>query len=165
MQIAHYSSARAFHNRHLWLGVPSVILGVVVSTSIFSSISKAETTSYSTWLVILIGLLSVIAAALSGLQTFFKFSELAEKHRIAGAKYAHIKHEIELLATFLPTKDSELIALLQKIEGEWGKCRQESPNIPDSLWAVTEKNLTYEIHDEKYGQLGGRAQKNASTES
>ncbi len=153
MQLAHYSAARIYNKLHLWLGIPAVILSVVVSTSIFSSLSTSAESGNTKWLIIIIGLLSVTSGVLAGLQTFLKYSELSEKHRIAGARYAHLKHKIELLATFSIEDEGELRDKLEQIETQWGKYREDSPNISTNQWSKIEKELTYDVHEEKYGDL------------
>jgi hypothetical protein len=64
-------------------GIPAVVLSTVVSTSVFASLLKQP----DPWLQITLGFASVAAALLASLQTFLSYSERAEKHRIAGAKY------------------------------------------------------------------------------
>ncbi|WP_133511467.1 SLATT domain-containing protein [Candidatus Thiosymbion oneisti] len=151
VQLAHYDATRLYNNRHLRLGIPAVVLSVIVGTSVFGSLSKSAESNEI--IVIIVGLFSVTSAVLTGLQTFLQYSELAEKHRIAGARLAHLKHEIELLATLPPNNDEELKTKLEQIETQWAKFREDSPNIPDKLWKKIELNLTYEMHEKKYGSL------------
>ena len=79
MQIAHYDSEAYFGRLHLYLGLPVIALSTIVGTSVFASLQ--ESTQKDSRLQITIGLLSVAAAVLSGLQTFLGYAERAEKQR------------------------------------------------------------------------------------
>jgi hypothetical protein len=137
MQLAHRKAAREFDSRHLWLGLPAIAFSTVVGTTIFASLSENR----EIWLRILVGLLSVTAALLTALQTFLKYSELSEKHRVAGAKFASLKHRIELISAMpLPPLD-ELKQQLTMIEDHWERVREESPNLPARIWQDIEKSL------------------------
>jgi len=92
-QRAHYLSADHFGSKKYWLGIPAVILSTIVGTSVFATVQKQP----EFWLQIAVGLASVAAALLASLQTFLGYSERAEKHRIAGAKYGALGRELEQL--------------------------------------------------------------------
>jgi hypothetical protein len=140
VQLAHYESARRFERLHLWLGLPAIAFSTLVGTTVFATLSKTT----DLMVQVTIGLLSVLAAVLMGLQTFLKYSELAEKHRMAGAKFANLKHRIELLATLPPTTDSELREALAAIEESWSKLREESPTLPTQVWRHIERTVSLE---------------------
>src|SRR6266481_6908548 len=103
VQRGHYIAGRRYDRMHLVLGVPAVGLSAVVGTAIFSSLSAANPDVRWT---IVVGLLSIASVVLTALQTFLRYSELAERHKIAGARFADLKHRIELVAVFR-TADSE----------------------------------------------------------
>jgi hypothetical protein len=92
-QRAHYSSADRFGRKKYWLGIPAVILSTIVGTSVFATIQKQPSATVQ----IAVGLASVLAALLTSLQTFLGYSERAEKHRIAGAKFGALGRELEVL--------------------------------------------------------------------
>lgn len=137
VQLAHYECARHFERLHLWLGLPAVALSTLVGTTVFASLSKVTDIS----LQITVGLLSVVAAVLTGLQTFLRYSELAEKHRLAGARFANLKHRIELLTAFPPATETEYNSSLHGVEEVWSKLREESPMLPGRIWRRIEKSV------------------------
>jgi len=157
VQIGHYEAGRLCEKRHLWLGIPAVILSTVVGTAVFVSLSDIAEKSTLIWLKILIGILSVAAAAFVSLQTFLRYSEQAEKHKIAGGKYAHLKHRVELLATLPPGTDEEIKNELITIEAEWDKVREESPNLPTSIWKRIENKMTFEDDLKTHSNFGTHA--------
>lgn len=129
VQHAHYECARRFHRWHLWLGLPAIAVSTVVGTAVFASISQQP----NPLVQLAAGLLSVTAAVLSGLQTFLKYPELAEKHRLAAAKFANLTHRIELLASRQAESEADIFAELKSIEEVWNKLREESPTLPSRI--------------------------------
>jgi hypothetical protein len=93
-QMAHYEMADILSRRGRLIGVPVILITTLVGTSVFASVA-AETIPVRAKL--LVGVLSLLAAVLSGLQTFFKFSERAEKHRVFGARFGAVRRELEAL--------------------------------------------------------------------
>lgn len=89
-QLAHYGSAEHFGKWKFALGVPAVILSALVGTTVFATLQKQP----ELWLQIIVGLASLAAALLTSLQTFLGYSERAEKHRLAGAKYGSTSQPI-----------------------------------------------------------------------
>lgn len=137
MQLAHYECARKFERFHLWLGLPAIVLSTFVGTAVFSSLEK----SADIRLQIGVGLLSVVAAVLTGLQTFLRYAELAEKHRLAGARFANLKHRIELLMV-LPA-EVDMRSQLAALEETWAKLREESPSLSSGVWRRIERQVQF----------------------
>lgn len=146
VQQAHYLAGRRYERFNRYIGAPTAVIMAIVGTAIFSNISdKAQGLSVK-WQIV-VGLLSVTAAVLSGLQTFLGFAELGEKHRTAGARYAHLKQKLELLECYVGDDVQEK---LNEIENSWAKLREDSPNLPQSVWKRIKRELTYELHVLKY---------------
>jgi hypothetical protein len=141
--MAHYESARHFQRLHLWLGLPAIAMSSIAGTTIFASFSQKQPPEIQ----FVAGALSLVAAALMGLQTFLKYSEQAEKHRTAGAKFANLKHRIELLQSFPPASEGEVKAELLSIETVWAKLREESPTLPTGIWRSIEKTTSVDGKD------------------
>lgn len=139
VQLAHYECARRFERLHLWLGLPAIALSTLVGTAVFSSLEK--TTDFRVQIVV--GLLSVTAAVLTGLQTFLRYAELAERHRIAGARFANLKHRMELLSTLPPATEADMRVALASIEESWAKLREESPTLPTRVWKQIERTVEF----------------------
>ena len=151
VQIGHYEAGRRYDVLNLWLGIPSIVLSTIVGSAVFASLAEP---SHGIPITILVGLLSVSTAVLTGLQTFLKYSELAERHKVAGARFADIKHQIELVATFQKANVSELKSRLKEIEARWEQVREESPNIPPTIWDRIEKKMTLENDIESHPNFG-----------
>lgn len=137
VQLGHYECARRFERFHLWLGLPAIALSTIVGTAVFSSLGKSADVK----LQIMVGLLSVLAAVLTGLQTFLRYGELGEKHRLAGARFANLKHRIELLMT--QPDGPEVASQLAKIEEAWAQLREESPSLSSTVWKRIEQEVKF----------------------
>lgn len=126
-QAAHYYSAERFNSRKYYLGVPTVILTTLVGTSVFITIQAQPN-----YLVqILVGLASVAAALLSGLQTFLSDAERAEKHRISAAKYGALGRDLECFIA----QDTDVAEIrLATFKNCLDDLALESPNIPLKIY-------------------------------
>lgn len=127
-QKAHYLTTEHFRRRHYWLGIPAIVLSTAVGTSVFATLQKRE---LNPWLQVAVGLASVLAAVLAGLQTFFGYSERAEKHRTAGARYGALGRELEaMLATTEPIADEAVADLRKRLDA----LALEAPNNPERIY-------------------------------
>ncbi|HYW20003.1 MAG TPA: SLATT domain-containing protein [Nodularia sp. (in: cyanobacteria)] len=133
-QFSHYEAAKTFERINYWLGIPSVILSTIVGTSIFATIGESVDTKAQ----IMVGLVSVVAAALAGLQTFLRFSERAEKHRAVAARYGALRREIE---EFLSVGESITRESLTPVRQSIDRLAEEAPNVPSKIWTKTQKAL------------------------
>jgi hypothetical protein len=124
-QRAHYISAEHFARKSYWLGIPVIGSTTLVGTSVFATLQKQP----QPWLQITVGLASVLAAILASLQTFLGYSQRAEKHRIAGAKYGALGRELEVLRASAESASNDVIANLRK---RLDAMALESPNNP--IW-------------------------------
>ena len=131
---AHYQmseSARLLNNR---LGVPVTILTAIVGTSIFATISAAP----QLWLKVAIGLLSLTAAVLSALHTWYHYQEVASQHREAAAEYGAIRHSLDyfMLMFGQVSEDQRSTALesFKEISQRLDALEKKAPSIPDQIY-------------------------------
>ena len=133
-QFSHYESAKSLGRSNYVLGIPALILSTFVGTSIFASLGKTLDPS----LQILVGIVSVIAATLSALQTFLGFSDRAAKHREVASRYGAARRRIEEILAVnggnsIPTEEIKLV------RKEIDSISAEAPNVPDNIWQVIKK--------------------------
>lgn len=136
----HYAVANHLTSRNYLLGVPVVVLTTFVGTSVFATLQE----DVNTGLRILVGAVSVLAAVLASLQTFLRYAERAEKHRIAGGNWSAIGREInEMLAlhpSYLATRGDPK-SYLDGLRTRMDEISAESPEMPDRGWARNLKEL------------------------
>ena len=89
---SHYAMAERFERRNKILGVPVVVTTAVVSTAIFGSLETAPSVGWK----LATGLISVAAAVLAALQTFFNYTDLAQQHKTSARDYSRVRWQLEL---------------------------------------------------------------------
>lgn len=91
---------------------------------------------------LLLGVLGLLAAVASAIQTFSKFSEVGADYHAAARTYGIIHRSIEKhLALPLPSGD-ELRALLDDIETQINSASRAAPAIPRSRWPKVPDEIT-----------------------
>lgn len=127
-QFSHYGAARRLGNYGRIFGVPVIIITAIVGASAFASI-LFQTVPFAAKMIA--GLCSLVATVLSSLQTFFKFSERSEKHRIFAAKFGSVRRELEVLHLQAQIKASELTAVRTKLD----KLAEEAPDVKAAVFS------------------------------
>jgi hypothetical protein len=131
-QFAHYAAARRLEKRHSRIGIPAAVLSAIVGTSVFASLEA----NVQPWMKIAVGLLSVTAAILTSLQTFWRFSERAERHRKAAAEYASIRREMEQYLTFA---DGVTLDTMGRLRKRLDDLASEFPSIDSKDWETAKR--------------------------
>jgi len=136
---AHYRASRDALIKHYWLGIPTILISTAIGTSIFASLRTDPTEG----LKIIVGFVSFLSAVLSSLQTFFKFSEVAEKHRVAGAAYGDMKRKLDILKLQYSMKEhtsrEDALKELKLVSEALSELAKESPGIPDKAFKQAKK--------------------------
>ena len=126
-------SGRSSRRRHLWLGVPVVITTTGIGSTIFVTL-QSDSNDRVKWAT---GLLSFVAGVLAALQTFFNFSEQAERHRTVAAKWANIYRRLgQYQLNYPETYDdrSSALSALNLILNDMEQVENESPDVQDRFY-------------------------------
>ena len=76
----------------------------------------------------------MLGAILAALQTYLRYSERAEKHRIAAAKFAALHKEVDQLLVIPLGDEKTLSDSMSSIRTRWDEISEGSPTIPESIW-------------------------------
>ncbi len=133
---AHHLAAESASRKNTWLGVVVVVFTSVVGTSIFASLSDVAP---SRGWELATGSVSLLAAVLAALQTFFQFAELAQKHLAAASEYLTMRRKFDLFLVRQELKgphnsEQELEKLEQLLE-ELENITKKAPVLSDSLYS------------------------------
>jgi hypothetical protein len=128
-QYVHYECSSHFSRRHLWLGIPTGALSTVAGLAAFASLATRVGGVIGTMVV---GLFSISAALLAGLQTFLGLSKRADEHRALAAKYAAVRRKLEQLKTF-PPGAHELEVAIDEVRREMDWLAETAPEMPAFL--------------------------------
>lgn len=113
MEWTHRFEAKKWKAINVLLGVVSIVLATVMAA--ISTIPSIDD------LVIkyTVSIGAIIVAILSGLQTFLKPSEMAEKFGKRSDEYEAIRHRLEELFEFHDVVDQDFLLELEKVRESW----------------------------------------------
>lgn len=146
-QMVHYEYGSLLERRHLYFGIPAIVLSTIVGTAVFSSWESSAQDGL--WRVIF-GMLSMLSASITALQTFLNLSDRASKHKLAGATYGAIRRELELLKTVPPQTEDQMREYLQKIKQKMDDLAENAPGIPSSFKQKIDERLKSKSHNRIY---------------
>jgi len=141
-QEAHYARATRLASYNIWFGIPVVALATFVGTAVFASLQE---TDVSVEMRIFVGSVSVLAAVLASLQTFLRFQERAEKHRVSAELWAAIRREIDQMLALHPeylAERSDPKKYLDDLRRRMDEVSAQSLEIGDRDWALAQRKLS-----------------------
>jgi len=128
---AHHDAARYCGRRNHAIGMPAAILATVVGSTVFVTLEK----EVQLLVRIAVGLLSIPAAVLSGLQTFRADSEKAEKSRVTVARCGAIARDLEHLLALPSNERTTNWETLASLGKRFNAVAEAAPSLRDPLWA------------------------------
>jgi len=128
----HFAVAEDLSRRNMLLGIPVVALSAIVGTSLFASVSGDGA---AVGIAIAAGTVSLIAGVLASVQTFLRFGERAEQHRVAAERWAAARREIEKLRSLPPEEVGDARQLLDDIKARMDEAADKSPAMPKRRWS------------------------------
>lgn len=132
-QLAHRFAAKELSRLHLLMGALAVVLSTIAGTSIFASLEK-ELSGYGR---IVVGILSLVVALLSGLQTFLRLDDLSSKHQRADASFSAIRGQIEQYRAIRRGQLDEIEeteTFVDSIRQKMEDLSNDSPLVPEKYW-------------------------------
>lgn len=126
LEYAHRYESLDKQNLNLAFGIPAIIISALISTKILNLTGQSECTQ------IITGAGAAIVAILTGLQTFLKPGEIAEKHRTSSVTYEDLRHRLEILLATDNLDSATLLDKLNQLKAEWS--RLHTPNVSTKNW-------------------------------
>lgn len=130
IQNAHYRSAIYVDKLNYALGIPALIISIAVGSTIFATLSDGASHA----LKIVLGLLSLAAAVLSGLQTWLGYKESAARHQLGGVQYGALLRLIDQTRSFPFESRGNAKDFLDLVRREWDSLQKELPMISQHVW-------------------------------
>ena len=124
-QKAHYAASKRFNKLHYTIGVPAIVLSAIAGATLLTEIDNAL-------VKVIVGLIGLFAAILSGIQTFYSPAKRSEAHRVAAIRLGQIRREIEILDRFPPTDKKTQEEMIKQISDRIAKVEEDSP-VVDTL--------------------------------
>ncbi|RXN73451.1 SLATT domain-containing protein [Providencia rettgeri] len=121
-QVGHYVTAESLYKKSDRLGYLLIISTTIVTAMLFMDTEGVEK-------IILI-IMSIISASLSGIVSFGRFSEKAEQHRAAAGLYGKLRRQLEKLSKTNGMSLEEVNSKLKILRIEWEYVSQSAPLTP-----------------------------------
>jgi hypothetical protein len=132
---------RAATRSHTWnarLGLLVAILTAVVGTSVFATLQEDVSLSAR----ISVGLISLLATVLAGVQVYAKLPEAITEYEKAARRFGAVRREIEEARLRLSSlNEDEVLVLVATLRGRLDQVAEESPNAPGRLWERTRRHV------------------------
>jgi hypothetical protein len=127
----HHCAASGWSNRHLWLGLPVVVISALVGAATFSQYAETYPVVKT-----IAGLLSVAVAVLSGISTFLNPNDRENSHLSAAHGFDKLNNDARLFWSvdcWQEPSDGVLTSKLKGLVDRKNELNSNSPQIPD--WA------------------------------
>lgn len=124
-QVRHYAMADRLSAYGRRLGLAVIGITALTGTSSFLSLA---TNAVAPELRVVVGLTSMGAAVLASLQTFLRYTERADLHRRAGARYGAVRRRLEAMHVrdVSGRETAEMTAVRAELDG----IAQDAPPVP-----------------------------------
>ena len=146
---AYYAMADYCRRNHMRLGVVATIVSTLVGTAVFAGLATRvglernealpeNLGSLGVLAYVIVALFSISAPVLTGLQTFLKYSEQAEKHKTTAVGYDLLRQRLDLFMLRFggaadPDRD-EALKQLEEIISEFERIAGDSLTILDPVY-------------------------------
>jgi hypothetical protein len=127
----HHQAARGWGNRHLWLGIPTVVISALIGATAFSQYAKEYP-----WVGVAAGLLAILVAILSGVTTFLNPNDKESAHTIAAHGFDKLNNDARMfwsIECWREVAEDVLTSNLRELVERKNELNSSSPQIPP--WA------------------------------
>ena len=136
LSAGHYLAAKRYYRYTIRLGVITIAAASITSTSIFASLATNPSIAWK----IATGILAAAGATFASLQTFLKFSERSERHKLYGARFIEIRDRADtLLIQLANVPDRKPVTLLDDaiaVADLLTKTAARAPDLPNRDYDV-----------------------------
>ena len=134
--IAHQRAGDFYGSWAKTLGVLVATFSAIVGASIFTSLL----TSKDQPILIVVGLISLSAAVISGTNSFLNLPQLAAKHTEVGLAFGEVRRRIDVIDC-LECDDATTEKNLTEIETAYNKALKDAPTFPARFYDKAEKKV------------------------
>lgn len=150
--VVHNNLARRFSKRNYILGVPVIILAAITATGILATFEDCDCSNKNStrcdvvpWVRVVTGILAILSASLSGIQTFVNYQKKSEENKTAFNGYSRLKRNIEVTLGLPYASRENAVFTLREIRKEYDLVADAAPTIPHD----TQNNELCDLPKEK----------------
>lgn len=126
----HYQLSTKIRRLNYFLGVPAILMTMLIASYVFFTINQDP----GFWIKMLVGLIALLVTILTSLQTFLKYSEQAENHRNASARYQALLNALDQALAIPPKDETALGDWCDKLRERWDELNLEAPTVSRKLF-------------------------------
>ena len=157
--VAHYGAAKMYEGYHRRLGWPLVVVSAIAGTAVVASMNDSQ----ETWQKLMSVGLSMTVTVLASLQTFLRYSELAEKHKVTATELNNLRRQVEQTLAFVPAPGAVAKNDMDAIRAKWDELSKNAPPIPSKLYNQSQKYVYANPPAANVGSAGGGGNASAKT--
>lgn len=167
---------KKFMLMHYVVGIPNAVLTAAISTGIFSVFQTVNSSNCesSSWILLAMGIMGIIATVLSAIQTFMNFADKAELYSSSSKNYEAVYREIDGLLSMPVYLRGDPVEVVQHVRGLYDNAVLNSPDNSNDPHLSIKPAIpppkppldggTWDIHDGSSGSLGSPTQHDSSNE-
>lgn len=130
LSILHKKSEEYFSYKSNLINIPVIILGTINGSI---SIGSGSLFGGSSFASVGVGLVALITALLTTINSYFAFSEKTEGHRISGLSYAKLFRFLEVELALPRAERMSADDLMKYVKNEFDRLAEVSPSIPPKV--------------------------------
>ncbi|MGM4919534.1 SLATT domain-containing protein [Tardiphaga sp. 813_E8_N1_3] len=135
----HHEACSGWSRRHLYLGLPIVIISAIVGAAAFSQAAKTEP-----WIGVVAGLFSIAIAVLSGISTFLNPNEKQSAHLIAAHAFDKLNNDTRIfwsIEAWQEESEEVITSQLRELVERKNELNSKSPQIPKWAYKRAKKGI------------------------
>jgi len=135
----HYLAGKKLERDDRRIGYAVTLLSALTSSTIFGSLATDER---STPAVVLVGLVALVTAMLSGIRSTGRMSERSEKHKVAGATFDELQadaHANVVAASGTAVSTEYLEAATKDLHRRRAAATRAAPDLPDRFYEAARR--------------------------
>lgn len=156
----HTHEARWWDGVQLWLGIPTTVIAAITGVASLSSSPNNAATIFGVNANIVIGVLSFVVAAASGLSTFLDPKGKASKNYEAANAYASLLHEVRVfyqIDCLRSNNIDELETMLKQLGTKLKEINDRTPIISARAAGRAERSMRYGTYRYEVDKLSDAA--------
>lgn len=130
----HDLAARRCDRQRILIGIPATVIGAVVGTSVFAALQESPSRPVQ----IAVGVLAVVAAILTSLQSFLDLGARAERHRVAGVRYKAVIRRLEQMGIGTLDRLTLEAPVLTELRESLDALEEDMPVVPPRVYDAIE---------------------------
>jgi hypothetical protein len=145
----HFNAGDRHEARHYWIGIPLIVINIITGSILFYVIKEG----FEGWSKYIPLILTMIAALLSGFQTYLNLPRKVEGHRRVGNKYLSVMKKCDRIQGYIADNllnSDQLVIKIDEIASEVEEVNREAESFPTTQSDYNKAKKGIETGEENY---------------